>query len=309
MEYSDARDRAIEQASDAALESIFERGALDEALKVAVTEQIGPNWSGDVDPLTDRNLNSGLRGVLRCLIGNGLDPDPHEVAGGCCLVCDVQIRADEEHRTALAEQIRRKGNGHRRPVALYRLEGDAEPSVVGVVQAITSDGVRIAGSLAPWSGIARVERHAGDPDADSQEEIDATRAEMESKLGHPGRVIAGPAGHWYALLDDPQFGETLLCRPAAASDGVRFADEDRPAHPSEDLAGWYEPEEPAPGVDVDAIKAQLRGYEDARERAEVILHDEDAGAACVDGYSAAVDALARFLVNGQSASSRTGAAA
>jgi hypothetical protein len=64
---------------------------------------------------------------------------------------------EETRRAGLAHQIRQKGRGHREPVALYR-DGYDSPAAVGVVQAIETEGVRIAGSFVPWGGLHRVER-------------------------------------------------------------------------------------------------------------------------------------------------------
>jgi hypothetical protein len=52
-----------------------------------------------------------------------------------------------------------------------------------------------------------------------------------------GDVIPGPAGHYYAVLDDPQFGETLLAYPMSSEDEEWRLN---PVHPSEDLEGWGE---------------------------------------------------------------------
>lgn len=50
-----------------------------------------------------------------------------------------------------------------------------------------------------------------------------------------GAVVPGPAGHYYAVLEDWQFGETLCGWPMGAD-----PDEAPPPHPSEDLEGWTE---------------------------------------------------------------------
>jgi hypothetical protein len=53
------------------------------------------------------------------------------------------------------------------------------------------------------------------------------------------RVIAGPAGHWYALFSDPQFGDTLIGLPMGRNDDP----DDLPPHPGDDVEplvedGW-----------------------------------------------------------------------
>jgi hypothetical protein len=74
------------------------------------------------------------------------------------------------------------------------------------------------------------------------------------------KVIAGPAGHWYALWTDWQFGETLVGLPMLADESADAP----PLHPSEipnpwTDGGWYEITDPAPECDDAAIRAELRG--------------------------------------------------
>lgn len=76
--------------------------------------------------------------------------------------------------------------------------------------------------------------------------------------GNSGKVIAGPAGHWYALLVDPQFGETLMGLPIGSYGSGLHERGNLPPHPADDLEGWYEITDPAPETDVDALKAELR---------------------------------------------------
>lgn len=73
------------------------------------------------------------------------------------------------------------------------------------------------------------------------------------------RVIAGPAGHWYALWIDGD-EETLIGLPMSAG-------EDRnepPSHPAGDAldpfaeTGWYEITDPAPETDDAALVAELK---------------------------------------------------
>jgi hypothetical protein len=64
-----------------------------------------------------------------------------------------------------------------------------------------------------------------------------------------GEVIAGPAGHWYALE-----GSELVGLPIEGDDDALGY---LPPHPSVDPEGWYASEQPAPGVDVDRLKRQL----------------------------------------------------
>jgi hypothetical protein len=73
------------------------------------------------------------------------------------------------------------------------------------------------------------------------------------------KVIAGPAGHFYALLDDPQFGETLMGHPIDAEGGTHD-ESNPPAHPAEsgEFDGWYEITDPAPECDDAAIIAELK---------------------------------------------------
>jgi hypothetical protein len=61
--------------------------------------------------------------------------------------------SENEHRRALAEDIRRKGSGGRREVALYAEAFGDRPLHTGVVEAIVTRGVTISGSFVPWSKI------------------------------------------------------------------------------------------------------------------------------------------------------------
>lgn len=68
-------------------------------------------------------------------------------------------RSAEEmaRRAELAAKIRKIGNGHREPVALYRKHDDTEPVATGIVSAIETDAVVIAGGTrVPWLGLERV---------------------------------------------------------------------------------------------------------------------------------------------------------
>lgn len=60
------------------------------------------------------------------------------------------------------------------------------------------------------------------------------------------KVIAGPAGHWWAVIEDWQFGQSLVCHPVDAEGGT-FDDEHPPPHPADGrlgiVDGWYEPDD------------------------------------------------------------------
>jgi hypothetical protein len=74
------------------------------------------------------------------------------------------------------------------------------------------------------------------------------------ELTHP--VIAGPAGHWYTLWSDWQFGETLIGLPMYANEV-----EPPPAPATVDelvKTGWYEITDPAPGCDDEALRAEIK---------------------------------------------------
>lgn len=71
------------------------------------------------------------------------------------------------------------------------------------------------------------------------------------------KVIAGPAGHWYALWTDWQFGETLIGRPMMRGETTPPAFPDDVHSMLE--AGWYEITDPAPGADDAAIVRELKG--------------------------------------------------
>lgn len=90
---------------------------------------------------------------------------------------------EQRRRARLADQIRQKGRGHRDPVALYRKADDGEPAVVGVVQAIETDGVKIGNRFASWDGIARVERHV-------LVDYEARSARDAQEIGY------GPKSYW-----------------------------------------------------------------------------------------------------------------
>ena len=73
------------------------------------------------------------------------------------------------------------------------------------------------------------------------------------------KVIAGPAGHWYALFTDPQFGDTLVGLPMSRDENLMTP----PRHPSDDEMfafgpfGWYDITDPV--FDTAEIITKLKG--------------------------------------------------
>lgn len=64
--------------------------------------------------------------------------------------------SENERRRGLAEDIRRKGAGGRREVALYAELVGERPLRTGIVEAIATRGVTIGGSFIPWAEIKSV---------------------------------------------------------------------------------------------------------------------------------------------------------